>query len=33
MASGEYNAAADLNGDQKVDIADFVTVLNIMAAQ
>ena len=33
MASGEYNKAAEINGDNKNDIVDFVTVLNIMAGQ
>ena len=33
MAAGEYSSAADINEDQKVDIADFVSILNIMAAQ
>ena len=33
MAVGSYSSAADVNSDQKVDIADFVTVLNIMAGQ
>ena len=32
MAAGDYNSDADINSDGKVDIADFVTVLNIMAA-
>ena len=31
MAEGSNDKAADLNGDDKVDIADFVSVLNIMA--
>ena len=33
MAKDEYNEDADLNGDNKIDIADFVCVLDIMAAQ
>jgi hypothetical protein len=31
MAEGTNEAAADINGDGSVDIADCVTVLNIMA--
>ena len=31
MADGNNDPVADLNGDGKVDIADFVTVLNLMA--
>ena len=33
QAEGGDNSAADLNGDGKVDIADFVSVLNLMAEQ
>jgi len=33
MAEGSDDSAADLNGDGKVDIADFVSVLNLMAGQ
>jgi len=33
MAAGNDDPDADLNGDGKVDIADFVSVLNLMAQQ
>jgi len=33
MASNGYDAAADFNNDGKIDIADFVGVLDIMARQ
>jgi hypothetical protein len=33
MAAGEYDAKADINEDEVVDIADYVSILNIMAAQ
>ena len=33
MAAGTFSAEADLNNDGKIDIADFVVVLDIMAGQ
>jgi hypothetical protein len=33
MAEGAANADADINGDGTIDIADFVTILNMMAEQ
>ena len=33
MAEGSYSEAADINGDKNIDIADFVSILNLMAEQ
>jgi len=33
MAEGNFSLQADINADDKIDIADFVSILNLMAEQ